>query len=124
MFKGTKINEFKTKALQKVDSVKRKASLAIFTAGVTLEATGIPVFAEGGTAQDTSHSSVLDIADMLVNIFPLIGAFFVIAGAFKLFMAYRGNNPEDQSGAAKDIVIGAVFIAFRAFAWPTIKGII
>jgi hypothetical protein len=122
MFKGTKINEFKTKALSKIDSVKKKASLAAFTTGVALEATGIPVFAAGGSTD--ANGSVLEIADMIINIFPLIGVFFVIAGAFKLFMAYRGNNPEDQSGAAKDIVIGAVFIAFRIFAWPTIKGII
>lgn len=122
MFKGTKMNEFKTKALSKVDSVKKKASLAAFTTGVALEATGIPVFAAGGSAD--ANGSVLEIADMLINIFPLIGVFFVIAGAFKLFMAYRGNNPEDQSGAAKDIVIGAVFIAFRVFAWPAIKSVI
>ena len=122
MFKGTKISEFKTKALSKVDSVKKKASLAAFTTGVALEATGIPVFAAGGSTD--ANGSVLELADMLINIFPLIGVFFVIAGAFKLFMAYRGNNPEDQSGAAKDIVIGAVFIAFRVFAWPAIKSVI
>lgn len=122
MFKGTKMNEFKTKALSKVDSVKKKASLAAFTTGVALEATGIPVFAAGGSTD--ANGSVLELADMLINIFPLIGVFFVIAGAFKLFMAYRGNNPEDQSGAAKDIVIGAVFIAFRVFAWPAIKSVI
>lgn len=122
MFKGTKMNEFKTKALSKVDSVKKKASLAAFTTGVALEATGIPVFAAGGSTD--ANGSVLELADMLINIFPLIGVFFVIAGAFKLFMAYRSNNPEDQSGAAKDIVIGAVFIAFRVFAWPAIKSVI
>lgn len=122
MFKGTKMNEFKTKALSKVDSVKKKASLAAFTTGVALEATGIPVFAAGGSTD--ANGSILELADMLINIFPLIGVFFVIAGAFKLFMAYRGNNPEDQSGAAKDIVIGAVFIAFRVFAWPAIKSVI
>lgn len=122
MFKGTKMNEFKTRALSKVDSVKKKASLAAFTTGVALEATGIPVFAAGGSTD--ANGSVLELADMLINIFPLIGVFFVIAGAFKLFMAYRGNNPEDQSGAAKDIVIGAVFIAFRVFAWPAIKSVI
>lgn len=67
---------------------------------------------------------VVNIAEMVVNIFPLIGVFFVIAGAFKLINAYRNDQPEQQSAAAKDIVIGAVFLAFRAFAWPALSGII
>jgi hypothetical protein len=106
----------------KIDSLKNKASIAALSTSLALGGTGVPVFAAGGSG--SAESSVLSIADMIVNIFPLIGVFFVIAGVFKLIMAYRGNNPEDQTGAAKDVVIGAVFIAFRVFAWPAIKGVI
>lgn len=62
--------------------------------------------------------------NVVVKIFPFIGAFFVIAGVFKLVMAYRNNQPEDQTTAAKDIVIGAVLIVFKAFVWDNISGTI
>jgi len=58
--------------------------------------------------------------DTIVQIFPWVGAFFVVSGAFKLVMAYRGENPEAQTAAAKDIVIGAVLIIFKAFIWDII----
>lgn len=103
----TKVNEWKT-----------RASVAVMTAGV-----GLSPFAANAKAS-SAEDAVLQIAELVVNIFPLIGVFFVIAGGFKIFMAYRNNQPEEQTSAAKDIVIGAVLILFRAFAWPTIKGII
>lgn len=62
--------------------------------------------------------------DTVVKFFPYVGAFFVVSGIFKLIMAYRNDQPEAQAGAAKDIVVGAVFIAFDVFAWPTIKAVI
>ena len=61
---------------------------------------------------------------VVVDIFPLIGGFFVVSGGFKLVMAYRGDNPEAQTGAAKDIVIGAVLIAFKVFVWNALKAYI
>ena len=67
---------------------------------------------------------VLAVADVVVNIFPFVGIFFILAGVFKLIMAYRDNRPEDQAAAAKDIVIGAIFLAFKIFAWNPIKAVI
>ena len=64
----------------------------------------------------------MNIADLVVGIFPLIGVFLILVGGFKIFMAYRNNQPEEQTSAAKDIVIGAVLIVFRAFVWTAIKG--
>lgn len=63
-----------------------------------------------------------DIIDVVVDIFPFIGAFFIVSGAFKLFLAYRNDQPESQTAAAKDLVIGAVFVVFRVFVWDAIKG--
>lgn len=62
--------------------------------------------------------------DVVVKIFPFVGAFFVVAGIFKLILAYRNDQPESQTAAAKDIVIGAVFIAFATFVWPAFSGLI
>lgn len=97
-------------------------------AGVAASAmVGMPmlVSADNGGMNGTADakSAVASIAEIVVDIFPFIGIFFVISGVFKLIMAYRGDNPEQQSAAAKDIVIGVVFLAFRVFAWPAIKAL-
>lgn len=105
------------------EKIRTKIDQAKYLAAGTAVAMACPtgnVMAKGADA----NSIVKDIASLVVDVFPLIGVFFVIAGAFKLFMAYRNNNPEDQTAAAKDIVIGAVFIVFRAFAWPTLSNAI
>ena len=81
-------------------------------------------FAKATSGSGEADNVVKAAVDMVVNIFPLVGAFFVVAGVFKLVMAYRNNQPEDQTTAAKDIVIGAVLIVFRAFAWTPISNVI
>lgn len=87
---------------------------------------GMPMIAQAGwgSGNADAESMVGNIAEVVVNIFPLIGLFFVISGVFKLIMAYRNDQPEAQTAAAKDIVIGAVFLAFRIFVWNLIKGAI
>lgn len=74
--------------------------------------------------RSTGDSIVKTAIDAIVGLFPWVGAFFVVSGAFKLVMAYRGENPEAQTGAAKDIVIGAVLIIFKAFIWESLAAII
>lgn len=76
------------------------------------------VSASGGSPSDL----VLAAIEVVVKMFPFVGAFFVVAGVFKLILAYRNDQPEAQAGAAKDIVIGAVFIVFKAFVWEELKG--
>lgn len=101
--------------------VKEKAGL--FATGIAVEAMMIQQSLAVNTT-DNTNNIVKAAVDIVVNIFPLVGAFFIVAGVFKLIMAYRNNQPEDQSTAAKDIVIGAVLVAFRVFAWNTISGLI
>lgn len=72
---------------------------------------------------ESAESAVQDILGKVIDVFPLVGIFFIAAGGFKLIMAYRSDQPEGQSAAAKDIAIGAVFIAFRAMIWPAITNI-
>lgn len=69
------------------------------------------------TAKDNSKNLVQKSLEAIIDIFPWIGAFFVVAGGFKLVMAYRNDQPEAQTSAAKDIVIGAVFLAFKFLFW-------
>lgn len=112
----------KTNAIQKMKNkflyAKTKAELII--GGATLSLMTPSVHASGGGATNM----VLGIAEIVVDIFPLVGIFFIIAGAFKLFLAYRNDQPEAQTGAAKDIVIGAVLVVFRLFAWNAIRNLL
>lgn len=85
-----------------------------------------PVFASGestiGSGMGNDPSKLVEEAiGVVVKMFPFVGGFFIVAGLFKLIMAYRNDQPEAQAGAAKDIVIGAVFVVFATFAWDPIK---
>jgi hypothetical protein len=79
--------------------------------------------ASNGT--DNAQSIVKTVADAIAGVLPFIGVFFLLAGAVKTINGFRNdNNPEAIASGAKDLVIGAVLIAFRAFLWNPIKGAI
>jgi len=101
-----------------VATLKTKAYMA--SSALAMSAATMPRV----NAASEANSMVTSIAEIVVDIFPLVGIFFVIAGAFKLIMAYRNDQPEAQTSAAKDIVIGVVLIVFRVFAWPAISQVI
>lgn len=100
----------KEKILTKLHNSKKEIAQALAFAVAML-----PAVASATNAQATNL--VFMIVDKVVSIFPLVGIFFIAAGFFKLIMAYREDNPQGQSSAAKDIVIGAVFIVFRVGFW-------
>lgn len=99
----------------KFTQYRNQAAIAMVGAGA------VPAVA---FANAQAKNMVYNIASVVVDIFPLVGIFFVLAGVFKLVMAYRQDNPEAQSSAAKDIVIGVVFIVFRAFVWTIVRNAI
>ena len=105
---------------EKMKSFTLKTKVAAMTTFLALTAP-IPsmiVFCDG------PGSIVKGICDVIVKIFPYVGAFFIISGVFKMIMAYRQDNPEAIAGAAKDIVIGAVFVVFKVFVWDAISSLI
>ena len=95
---------------QRLEMLTTSVALAIATAPASVKAAGDP------------GSIVKTACDIVVKMFPFIGAFFVVAGVFKLILAYRNDQPEAQAGAAKDIVVGAVFIVFATFVWDPLSG--
>lgn len=112
----------KDKVISKVSNLiyagRVKAAMAS-TAIMAALPQAVSATSPGGTGE--VNNVVYAVADVIVNIFPFVGIFFILAGVFKMVMAYRDNRPEDQAAAAKDIVIGAVFIVFKVFAWAPIK---
>lgn len=116
------MKEKTSKLMQKMHLAKAKLGILAATA---MTATPTMVHADATKGQATDL--IFDIVDKVVDIFPFIGVFFVVAGGFKLVMAYRNDQPEAQASAAKDIVIGVVFIAFKVLFWtftPTIKAML
>lgn len=113
-----KTNQIAEKAKFQLNNVKAKA-LGISSA----IALAMPQIAQAAPSNDPGQI-VQKACDVVVGIFPFIGAFFALSGVFKLILAYRNDQPEAQTAAAKDIVIGAVFIAFRVFVWDAIKGVV
>ena len=108
-------------------------SLLLFFNDIRLELTGI-MLAGGTSVGITAHaggaassgsadptSIVVSILDTIVGAFPAIGIVLALVGAFKLFMAFRNDQPDAYSGAAKDIVIGVILVVFKAFVWDGIK---
>jgi len=63
--------------------------------------------------------SICDI--IATKIFPLVGGVIALIGVFKLIMAIRNDQPEAQASSARDIVIGAVMVAFGVIFWNPIS---
>lgn len=102
----------------KMKFANAKTQIEVAASGLALATATAPMAVKA----DDPASLVLACIDVVVKMFPYIGAFFIVAGVFKLILAYRNDQPEAQAGAAKDIVIGAVFIVFKTFIWASISG--
>lgn len=107
-------NFIKVNAIDLANKAKIMATTAMLSTAVVNNGM---VSAAGGDPSSVVKAAI----DVVVKMFPYVGAFFVVAGVFKLIMAYRNDQPEAQAGAAKDIVIGAVFIVFKVFVWTAIE---
>ena len=103
--------------------IANKSRFMLAMSGATTALVTTPL--NTNATSDTSIASIVGaIADVVISFFPFIGIFFVISGVFKLIMAYRNDQPEAQAGAAKDIVIGAVFIVFATVVWTPISAVL
>lgn len=116
------MKEKTSKLMQKMHLAKAKLGILAATA-----MTATPTMVHADATKADAENLIFDIVDKVVDIFPFVGVFLVVAGGFKLVMAYRNDQPEAQASAAKDIVIGVVLIAFKVLFWtftPTIKAML
>ena len=99
---------------------KLRATNAMLLAGVGMgPLASMNVFADGVNKNDPSGLAKSMIG-VIVGLFPIIGVFMIVAGAIRLLLAYRNNQPDEYSGAGKDIVIGGAFLAFKYLFWDNI----
>jgi hypothetical protein len=105
----------------------KNAAMIAWAAGYLFLANANSVFAAGSTpgsassSESSAVSGILDLVGSVLIVTILIGIPLIAAGAFKLVMAYRSNQPDEMSSAAKDIAIGVALIIFRAVIWPGLK---
>ena len=85
---------------------------------------GDTAWADGFNSNVSGGSLMKSILDKVVHIFLFMGAFFVVSGVYKLVMAYKDNQPEQQNAAVRDIVIGVVLIVFDTVLWTPISNLI
>lgn len=120
------MNKSMNKVTAKVSSFLSNAKTKAGYASLVLANSFNTVCAKAGGLVDTTGdggaggSIVEEAIKAVMKVFPWVGAFFIASGVFKLIMAYRGENPEAQTAAAKDIAIGAALCVFGIFIWPPI----
>lgn len=105
---------------EKLKAIRTRVSIAAFL----LMNLPMAVHATGGSGGGDPSAAVKAIIDVVVKIFPYIGSFFIVVGIVKLIQAFRTDQPDAQAGAAKDIVIGAVFLVFATFIWEPIRDVV
>ena len=115
--------------LNKVKDAGIKAR-ALVCSGILAIQTGLmnAVILNAGDPGEVENSKATDIlqtiAGVIVNAIALMGGIFVLIGAYKIIMAFKDNQPEQQATGIREVVIGAILISFRLFVWNSIKGVI
>ena len=108
--------------VNKINKVKYSGVVMAISMGMPLT-----VLADGtvGGSSGAGTNIMKTALDAIVGLFPLIGAVFVAAGAFKLINGFRNdNNPEAIAGGAKDLAIGAALITFDVLIWNSLSSVI
>ena len=100
--------------VQKVKELYTRVKLEIWMAlatGTALQPT---------YAATDPNAMIKGIIEQIMALFPAIGVVIALVGAFKLYMAFRNDQPDSYSNAIKDIVIGALLIVFKATIWDNV----
>lgn len=121
IMKQSKLQTLYDKACNSAFRAKLIVTSAILTMPTNVYANGA---AAAGGGKDQALNLMINLLGQIIGLFPAIGIVIAAIGAFKLFMAFRNDQPDAYSGAAKDIVIGIVLIIFDTFIWPTIQGLV
>lgn len=126
-FEMKRDKKFLPKLVNKMDHMKTSMTtmLVAGAAGSSILMPSVHASSMASSNSDNAQNIVGTVADAIAGVLPFIGVFFLLAGAVKTVNGFRNdNNPEAIASGAKDLVIGAVLVAFRAFLWTPIKSAI
>lgn len=107
------------KIFSRCKSLVSKAKAEI-VAGATGLASAVAVAPTVNAAGDGT-ATMMNVLGQIIPYVGIIGIPIVAVGAFKLVMAFRNDQGDAVPGAARDIAIGIVLIAF-SIIWSAISG--
>ncbi len=96
---------------------KAKAEMVAVATGVSTAMVTNPIVNADGEGRQT----MMDVLGKIIRYVGISGIPIVAVGAFKLVMAFRCDRGDAVPGAARDIAIGIVLIAFSAI-WTAVSG--
>lgn len=116
----TKLQDVKRRILAANRNRIEKVAYVVNLAKCELAAAAV-----GGLSVSTAYAEtdaqakniIVSIVGQIITLFPAVGIVIALVGGFKLFMAFRNDQPDAYSGAVKDIVIGALLIGFERLMW-------
>lgn len=117
---GAKIQNAKKKILAANRRRIEKVAYVVSLAKCELAAAAVGGISVTGAYAETNNDAkniIISIIDQVITLFPAVGVVIALVGGFKLFMAFRNDQPDAYSGAVKDIVIGALLIGFERLMW-------
>lgn len=108
-----------------LSSLKTKAGRAYVMGATTATAMCYPttVFAASSDSSGI-QSGAISIATLLVTVFALVGLYYLLPSAYKVFTAFKEGRGDDIHDSAKGVIVGLALIFFRVFAWPSISELI
>ena len=105
--------------------LKTRAARAYVMASATVTGTFAPIISQAaGSSSAGIENGALQIAELFVTLIALVGLYFLIPGAYKVFTAWKDGRGEDMHDAAKTVIVGLAMVFFRLFAWPVIENIV
>lgn len=105
--------------------LKTRAARAYVMASATVTGTLMPITSQAATGNSAGiENGAMEIATLFVTLIALVGLYFLLPGAYKVFTAWKDGRGEDMHDAAKTVIVGLVMVFFRVFAWPVIQGIV
>jgi hypothetical protein len=75
------------------------------------------------TQVNAGFSIMKTLIDVATWLFVFMGAFYLLPGLFKLINSLRNNQPEETSGAAKDVAVGIVLCMFKVL-WSGVESVL
>lgn len=106
----------KTKAYM---DAQRREWYTFLAAMTTAAASTVPTLCE-----PTMKSIMLSMLEVVYNLALYVGIGILVFGLVKWFMAMQDENPEGQSRAIKQAVVGVALICFKAFVGPIITSVL
>ena len=116
-------SSLKTRTKAYMDA-QRREWYTFLAAMTTAAASTVPTFCSQQGNTPTMKGIMLSMLDVVYNLALFVGIGILVFGLVKWFMAMQDENPEGQSRAIKQAVVGVALICFKTFVAPIINSVL